>query len=115
MAMSTLPRVGTAHVHVALLLLLWVLCVAPAVAVETMEVVLATRCGPKVPVLSVARAPKPTTASLLPTQVLVQVAASSVNPVDWKILGCGTHFPTRTGWDLAGTIAAVGSGCQRLT
>ena len=64
--------------------------------------------------MSLEHVPKPEAKALLPTQVLVQVAASSVNPVDWKILGCGAKFPTRTGWDLAGTVAAVGSSCKRI-
>ena len=68
----------------------------------------------QVPVLSMEHVPKPVAGTLLPTQVLVQMVASSVNPVDWKILGCGADFPTRTGWDVAGIVAAVGSGCQRL-
>jgi len=72
---------------------------------------------------------------------LVRANASSVNPVDWKILECGdgggggggggeppatggsggvtgealpTSFPSPTGWDLAGTVVAVGPGCTRL-
>jgi hypothetical protein len=106
---------GTCPLMVALLYCGATAVLAARPAADTMEVVLATRCGPRVPVLSLEHVPKPESASLLPTQVLVQVAASSVNPVDWKILGCGAHFPTRTGWDLAGTVAAVGSGCKRLS
>jgi len=53
-------------------------------------------------------------------QVLIRVAASSVNPVDWKIMSMSvlnvlTLFgPKVMGFDVAGTIEAVGSGCSRL-
>jgi len=53
-------------------------------------------------------------------QVLIRVAASSVNPIDWKvmsmsILSAATLFgPKVMGFDVAGTIAAVGPGCSRL-
>jgi len=53
-------------------------------------------------------------------QVLIHVAASSVNPVDWKlmsmsILNMATLLgPKVMGCDVAGTIVAVGSGCTRL-
>lgn len=49
-----------------------------------------------------------------PDTVLVAVAAAGVNPVDWKVLQGGlaaaipTHFPLVPGWDVAGTVAAVG-------
>lgn len=51
---------------------------------------------------------------LQPDQVLVQVHASSVNPVDWKVrsgamqLLTGRRFPLRLGCDLAGIVTAVG-------
>lgn len=51
-----------------------------------------------------------------PAQLLVKVAASSVNPIDWK-RGSGayrfimpTRFPLIPGFDLAGTVAALGPG-----
>jgi len=53
-------------------------------------------------------------------QVLIRVAASSVNPIDWKvmsmsILSAATLFgPKVMGFDVAGTIEAVGPGCSRL-
>jgi len=53
-------------------------------------------------------------------QVLIRVAASSINPVDWKIMSSSllnalTLFgPKIMGFDVAGTIEAVGSGCSRL-
>jgi len=53
-------------------------------------------------------------------QVLIRVAASSINPVDWKIMASFalkplTLFgPKVMGFDVAGTIEAVGAGCSRL-
>jgi NADPH:quinone reductase-like Zn-dependent oxidoreductase len=49
-----------------------------------------------------------------PDAVLVEVAAAGVNPVDWKIVSGGlqgaipTHLPMIPGWDVAGTVTAVG-------
>jgi NADPH:quinone reductase-like Zn-dependent oxidoreductase len=49
-----------------------------------------------------------------PDSVLVEVAASGVNPVDWKIVSGGlqgaipSHLPMIPGWDVAGTVTAVG-------
>ena len=53
-------------------------------------------------------------------QVLIAAQASSVNPVDWKILESGDlstllSFPHVLGFDVAGTVAAVGAGCKRLS
>ncbi|WP_109509296.1 NADP-dependent oxidoreductase [Nocardioides speluncae] len=49
-----------------------------------------------------------------PSEVLIQVKAAGVNPVDWKV-GAGrldplmeTTFPVIPGWDVAGVVAAVG-------
>jgi len=49
-------------------------------------------------------------------QVLIRVVASSVNPVDWKLLTKGVGFfgPKVLGFDVSGTIEDVGSGCTRL-
>jgi len=53
-------------------------------------------------------------------QVLIRVAASSINPVDWKIMSSPLLSaltllgPKVMGFDVAGTIEAVGSGCSRL-
>ncbi|HLY68123.1 MAG TPA: NADP-dependent oxidoreductase [Puia sp.] len=53
--------------------------------------------------------------SILPDEVLVKIHSAGVNPVDWKIRsGYGTYrdafsFPLIPGWDVAGTIARVGS------
>ena len=51
-------------------------------------------------------------------QVLIKVRASSVNPVDWKILepsaGLGLRFPHTLGFDVSGTVVDVGIGCDRI-
>lgn len=48
-------------------------------------------------------------------QVLIRVVASSVNPIDWKVLSNPLlKFPHVLGFDLAGTVVAVGSWCSRL-
>ncbi|MEH1832012.1 MAG: NAD(P)-dependent alcohol dehydrogenase [Nostoc sp.] len=55
-----------------------------------------------------------------PTQLLVKVRASSVNPIDWKIrkgmlsLITGSKFPKILGFDVAGDVVAVGSGVTRF-
>ncbi len=55
-----------------------------------------------------------------PTQLLVKVRASSVNPIDWKIrqgmlsLITGGKFPKILGFDVAGEVVAVGSGVTRF-
>jgi len=49
-----------------------------------------------------------------PDSVLVEAAASGVNPVDWKVVAGAlqgafpTHLPLIPGWDVAGTVTAVG-------
>lgn len=62
--------------------------------------------------LVVAEVPQPPCGT---GEVLIQLRASSVNPVDWK-LGAGYldaaipgEFPLIPGWDAAGVIAEVGS------
>lgn len=53
-------------------------------------------------------------------QVLIHVLASSVNPVDWKLMSMSVISmvtmlgPKVMGFDAAGKIVAVGSGCTRL-
>jgi NADPH:quinone reductase-like Zn-dependent oxidoreductase len=50
-------------------------------------------------------------------EVLVQVRASNINPVDHKIVemaGVIWSYPHQLGSDLAGVVTAVGPGCQRL-
>src|SRR3954452_14493769 len=58
--------------------------------------------------------------SLARTEVLVRVAAAGLNPVDWKVrdepwlpdlMG---EPPLILGWDVAGTIEAVGVGVTRF-
>jgi NADPH:quinone reductase-like Zn-dependent oxidoreductase len=49
-----------------------------------------------------------------PGQVLVEVRAAGVNPVDWKLMAGGLDgmmdvwFPVVPGWDVAGVVRAVG-------
>jgi hypothetical protein len=49
-------------------------------------------------------------------EVLIRVMASSINPVDWKLLTSplAIFHPKVLGFDVAGTVEAVGSGCTRL-
>lgn len=53
--------------------------------------------------------------SLAPDQLLVQVVASSVNPIDWKLYNGSLRFvipvkfPTTPGTDIAGEVVAKGS------
>ncbi|MDF5712237.1 MAG: NAD(P)-dependent alcohol dehydrogenase [Nostoc sp. S4] len=55
-----------------------------------------------------------------PTQLLVKVRASSVNPIDWKIrqgmlsLLTGSKFPKILGFDVAGDVVQVGSQVTRF-
>jgi NADPH:quinone reductase-like Zn-dependent oxidoreductase len=64
-------------------------------------------------VLAVRELPIPTIA---PNQLLIQVKAASINPLDWKIfhgemkLMSGSKFPKGVGIDFAGTVAQVGAG-----
>ena len=49
-----------------------------------------------------------------PDSLLVEVAAAGINPVDWKIVAgylqgaFPHHLPMIPGWDVAGTVRAVG-------
>ena len=55
--------------------------------------------------------------SFTSSQVLIQVNFSSVNPVDYKIIETGSvalGFPHVMGFDVAGTVVAVGASCKRL-
>jgi len=48
-------------------------------------------------------------------QVLIRAVASSVNPIDWKLLKMfPLSYPKVLGMDVAGVVAEVGSGCERL-
>jgi NADPH:quinone reductase-like Zn-dependent oxidoreductase len=66
-------------------------------------------------VLAVHELPTPTIA---PNQLLIQVKAASINPLDWKIyrgemkLMSGSKFPKGVGIDFAGTVAQVGAGVK---
>jgi NADPH:quinone reductase-like Zn-dependent oxidoreductase len=68
-----------------------------------------TQGGPETLVYEDAPRPTPLT-----NEVLIRVRAASVNPVDWKIRdGYGKEIfnhqmPLILGWDVAGTIEAVG-------
>ena len=68
--------------------------------------------GPEV--LEVAEVPRPTP---IPTEVLVEVHAAGVNPVDWKTRERGAFLgepPFILGWDVAGMVAEVGHGVTRF-
>mmetsp|Transcript_82648 Transcript_82648/g.172998 ORF Transcript_82648/g.172998 Transcript_82648/m.172998 type:complete len:379 (-) Transcript_82648:390-1526(-) len=55
-----------------------------------------------------------------PGQVLIRVAASSVNPIDWKLYvgeemtNLTSKHPKVLGFDVSGKIEALGKGCKRL-
>lgn len=75
-----------------------------------MKAILFSEYGPA-SVLHVAEVPQPT---IKPNEVLIDVKAVSINPLDWKIRAgylasvFGTQFPKRIGSDLAGVIREVG-------
>jgi len=72
--------------------------------------------GPEVLELGEAPVPEPG-----PTEIRVRVAAAGVNPVDWKTrAGRGMAKvigppPFTVGWDVAGTVDAVGPGVTRFS
>ncbi|MFJ3905002.1 NADP-dependent oxidoreductase [Streptomyces sp. NPDC090025] len=61
--------------------------------------------------LALTELPEPKVA---PGEVLVQVRAAGVNPVDWKLAAGGldpimvSHFPMIPGWDIAGVVGRNG-------
>jgi NADPH:quinone reductase-like Zn-dependent oxidoreductase len=67
-------------------------------------------------VLAVREQPTPTIAN---NQLLVQVKAASLNPLDWKIYGgemkllSGSKFPKGVGIDFAGIVSQVGASVTR--
>ncbi len=69
--------------------------------------------GPEVLQLRRIAPPQPA-----PNEVLIQVHAASMNPVDWKVRSgmlqkfFPVTFPAITGRDGAGEVIAVGSGCR---
>jgi len=46
-------------------------------------------------------------------EVLIRVVASSINPVDWKLMEMPI-WPRVAGFDVAGVVESVGTGCSRL-
>jgi NADPH:quinone reductase-like Zn-dependent oxidoreductase len=70
--------------------------------------------GPDVLELQETGRPEPA-----PTEVLVRVAAAGINPVDWKVReepwlpNLMGEPPLILGWDVAGTVEAVGYGVTR--
>jgi len=71
--------------------------------------------GPEVLAIEEVQAPEP-----IPTEVQVRVHAAGVNPVDVKtrqgkgvaaVLG---EPPVRLGWDVCGTVTAIGAGVTRF-
>jgi NADPH:quinone reductase-like Zn-dependent oxidoreductase len=78
-------------------------------------VVLREYGGPEVLAIEEVEAPEP-----IPTEVQVRVRAAGVNPVDVKtregkgvaaVLG---EPPVRLGWDVCGTVTAIGAGVTRF-
>jgi len=71
--------------------------------------------GPEV--MQIAELPEPEAET---GQVLIEVHASSVNPIDWKIRQgqmasrFGEEFPQRLGFDVSGIVQAVGDGVTEL-
>nr|WP_279163492.1 NADP-dependent oxidoreductase [Rhodococcus erythropolis] len=67
-------------------------------------------------VLTLTEVDEPTSG---PGDVTVSVAAAAVNPVDLKtrsgFLPIELHFPAVLGWDVSGTVIAVGSAVTRFT
>ena len=53
-----------------------------------------------------------------PNELLVRVAATSINPVDYKIRRAGSwanvHPPAVIGYDVAGVVEAVGTGVKKF-
>ncbi|MFF5227687.1 NADP-dependent oxidoreductase [Dactylosporangium sp. NPDC000521] len=52
-----------------------------------------------------------------PTEILVEMHAAGVNPVDWKVRAGGGFLgtpPFTVGWELSGVVAATGTGVTRF-
>src|SRR5690606_40691088 len=66
--------------------------------------------------LEVRDMPEP---KVTPASVLIEVRAAAVNPVDWKLMAGNldaimpVQFPVIPGWDVAGTVIAVGLDTDR--
>jgi NADPH:quinone reductase-like Zn-dependent oxidoreductase len=71
--------------------------------------------GPEVVHLSAFALPEPQA-----DELVVRVAAASINPMDWKIrsgdmkMMTGSKFPRAMGQDFAGTVEAIGSKVSDL-
>ena len=67
--------------------------------------------------LQVRDIPRP---QITPDQILVEIHATSVNPIDWKIgeglmsARYGKDFPMVLGFDVSGVVAEVGDAKIRL-
>jgi NADPH:quinone reductase-like Zn-dependent oxidoreductase/O-antigen/teichoic acid export membrane protein len=90
------------------------LAVAPQISREMDAVRFHEYGGPEVLVVERVPVPRPG-----PGQVLVQVHAAGVNPVDWKVRqgglrGTGPDLPQVPGYDVAGVVATYGEGVERL-
>lgn len=83
---------------------------------NVMRKVLYSRFGDQ-QVLELREQPTPTIAK---NQLLIQVKAASINPLDWKIYGgemkllSGTKFPKGVGIDFAGVVTQVGPSVTRF-
>jgi NADPH:quinone reductase-like Zn-dependent oxidoreductase len=83
---------------------------------NTMRKVLYDQFGDE-QVLEVREQPTPT---ITKNQLLIQVKAASINPLDWKIYGgemkllSGSKFPKGVGIDFAGVVAQVGGAVTRF-
>jgi NADPH:quinone reductase-like Zn-dependent oxidoreductase len=80
---------------------------------QTMRAIRQERLGGP-DVLELVTVPRPEPRA---TEVLVRVRAAGVNPVDWKTRATGGQLgspPFVLGWDVAGTVEAVGAGVTRF-
>lgn len=52
-----------------------------------------------------------------PTEILVEVHAAGINPVDWKVRRAGGYLgspPFTLGWDVSGVVVGLGGGVTRF-
>lgn len=52
-----------------------------------------------------------------PTEILVEVHAAGINPVDWKVRRAGGYLgspPFTIGWDVSGVVVGLGGGVTRF-
>lgn len=82
---------------------------------QTMQAAVITHYGQKQP--QITQVPIPT---VMPTDVLVQISAASLNPVDFKIMSGGLRpllhyqFPLVVGNDFAGRVVQVGNQVRQF-